>query len=174
MLVESNFNQPVKLLGQGDPLHPLPNLFAISLLYHCSGVFAHAFLLLFDGVYLNAVPVPVKPPPVDPPPPPPPPLPVVGAAADGAGALVVADGAGAGAGVLDGAGAGAASNNQFLKFKFILIYMYMKIEFKNWLLKTEMAGTGAIVSCKDRNNPNFQIWGAMSDLGCNKKKKRKK
>ena len=34
-------------------------------------------------------------------------------------------------------------------------------------------GSESIVTCKDRNNPNFQIWGAMSDLGCNKKKKRK-
>lgn len=151
MLVESNFNQPVKLLGQGDPLHPLSNLFAISLLYHCSGVFAQLFLLLLEGVYLNAVPVPNKPPPDDPPPPP-----------DGA---VAAVGAGA---------AGAASLSQFLKFKFMVVYMSMNIEFKKWLIKLEMAGTGAIVSCKDRNNPNFQVWGAMSDLGCNKKKKSKK
>lgn len=27
----------------------------------------------------------------------------------------------------------------------------------------------AIVSCKDIGHPNFQIWGALSDLGCNKK-----
>jgi len=33
-------------------------------------------------------------------------------------------------------------------------------------------GSESIVTCKDKNNPNFQIWGAMSDLGCNKKKKR--
>jgi hypothetical protein len=137
-------------LGQGDPLHPLLNLFAISLLYHWSGVFAQLFLLLFDGVYLNAVPVPVKPPPGDPPPP------------DGA---VAAAGAGA---------AGAASVSHFLKFKFMRIYMIMNIEFKKWLLKLEMAGTGAIVSCKDKNNPNFQVWGAMSDLGCNKKKKKRR
>jgi hypothetical protein len=159
-------------------------LFAISFLYHCSGVFAQLFLLLLDGVYLNAVPVPNKPPLADPPPPPPPPPPDAGAAvfvgaADVVGALVVADGAGVGAaGGLDvagiGAGGGAASNNQSLKFKFMLIYMYMNIEFKRWLLKIEMAGTNAIVSCKDKDNPNFQIWGAMSDLGCNKKKKSKK
>lgn len=37
-----------------------------------------------------------------------------------------------------------------------------------------MGGSESIVSCADRNNPNFQIWGALSDLGCNKKKKHKK
>ena len=42
--------------------------------------------------------------------------------------------------------------------------------FFTWL--NEMAGGYAIVSCKDRNNPNFQVWGAMSDLGCDKKKKK--
>lgn len=36
------------------------------------------------------------------------------------------------------------------------------------------AGGFAIVSCKDRTNPNFQVWGAMSDLECGKKKKFKK
>ena len=44
------------------------------------------------------------------------------------------------------------------------------MEFKKWL---ETAGTFAIVSCKDRNNPNFQVWGAMSDLNCNKKHKKR-
>jgi hypothetical protein len=126
----------------------------MSLLYHCSGVFAQLFLLLLEGVYLNAVPVPNKPPPDDPPPP------LDGAIAVGAATA--------------GATAGAASLSQFLKFKFMVIYMSMNIEFKKWLIKLEMAGTGAIVSCKDRNNPNFQVWGAMSDLGCNKKKKSKK
>ena len=101
-------------------------------------------------MYLNAVPVPNKPPPGDPPPP------------DGAVAAVGAGAAGA---------AGAASLSQFLKFKFMLVYMSMNIEFKKWLLKLEMAGTGAIVSCKDRNNPNFQVWGAMSDFKCKHKKK---
>lgn len=53
--------------------------------------------------------------------------------------------------------------------------MFMKVQFKNWLLKNEMAGTGAIVSCKDKKNPNFQVWGAMSDLNCkNSTKKSKK
>jgi hypothetical protein len=45
------------------------------------------------------------------------------------------------------------------------------ISFKKWL---ETAGSFAIVSCKDRNNPNFQVWGAMSDLNCNKKRKKRK
>lgn len=31
-----------------------------------------------------------------------------------------------------------------------------------------MAGTFAIVGCED--NPNFQVWGARSDLKCKKKK----
>jgi len=35
----------------------------------------------------------------------------------------------------------------------------------------EMAGTFAIVGCED--NPNFQVWGARSDLKCRKKKKSK-
>ncbi len=30
--------------------------------------------------------------------------------------------------------------------------------------------TYAIVSCKDKKNPNFNIWGAMSDLKCKKKR----
>ena len=37
-----------------------------------------------------------------------------------------------------------------------------------------MGGSESIVTCADRNNPNFQVWGAMSDLKCNKKKKHKK
>lgn len=37
--------------------------------------------------------------------------------------------------------------------------------------KNETAGTFAIVGCED--NPNFQVWGARSDLGCGKKKKSK-
>ena len=41
--------------------------------------------------------------------------------------------------------------------------------FKKWL--TEMAGGYAIVGCKDLNNPNFQVWGAMSDFKCKNKKK---
>jgi len=46
-----------------------------------------------------------------------------------------------------------------------------QIALKNKEVQSEMAGTGAIVSCKDIGNPNFQIWGAMSDLNCKKKKK---
>jgi len=34
----------------------------------------------------------------------------------------------------------------------------------------EEVGSFSIVSCRDRRNPNFQVWGAMSDLGCRKKK----
>jgi hypothetical protein len=40
---------------------------------------------------------------------------------------------------------------------------------KEW---SEMAGTFAIPGCKDRGNPDFQIWGAMSDLKCKKRKKK--
>ncbi|NBT57971.1 hypothetical protein EBT16_04220 [bacterium] len=36
--------------------------------------------------------------------------------------------------------------------------------FKQYLKETP--GTFAIVSCKDRKNSNFQVWGAMSDLKC--------
>lgn len=43
-------------------------------------------------------------------------------------------------------------------------------KFIEWL--TEMAGTDAIVSCKDLKNPNFQIQGAMSDLNCKNKKRK--
>ena len=41
--------------------------------------------------------------------------------------------------------------------------------FNQWL--QEMVGTNSITTCKDRKNPNFQIWGAMSDLGCKPEKK---
>lgn len=47
----------------------------------------------------------------------------------------------------------------------------MNLEFKKWL--NEMAGSYAVVSCKDLNNPNFQIWGALSDLNCKNKTKKK-
>ena len=43
------------------------------------------------------------------------------------------------------------------------------ISFKKWL---ETAGSFSIVSCKDLNNPDFQIWGAMSDLDCKNKNRR--
>jgi len=49
--------------------------------------------------------------------------------------------------------------------------MYKK--FKEWVKVKEMAGTGAVVSCKDRGAKDYQIWGAMSDLKCNRKKKKK-
>jgi hypothetical protein len=35
----------------------------------------------------------------------------------------------------------------------------------------EMAGAYAVVGCRD--SPNFQVWGARSDLKCKKKKKDK-
>lgn len=31
----------------------------------------------------------------------------------------------------------------------------------------------AIVTCKDIGHPNFQIWGALSDLNCKKKNYKK-
>ena len=41
-----------------------------------------------------------------------------------------------------------------------------------WIMKTnEMAGAYAVVGCRD--SPNFQVWGARSDLKCKKKKKDK-
>lgn len=40
--------------------------------------------------------------------------------------------------------------------------------FKEWLSIKEVE---AIVSCRDLNNPNFQISGALSDLNCRSKKK---
>lgn len=40
--------------------------------------------------------------------------------------------------------------------------------FKQYL--NEIGGTFALVSCKDKSNPNFQIWGAMSDLRCRQNK----
>jgi hypothetical protein len=36
-------------------------------------------------------------------------------------------------------------------------------------IKKETAGSYAIVGCGD--SPNFQVWGARSDLKCKKKKK---
>lgn len=35
-------------------------------------------------------------------------------------------------------------------------------------MANEMAGTFGIVGCGD--NPNFQVWGARSDLKCRRKK----
>lgn len=46
------------------------------------------------------------------------------------------------------------------------------MNFKKWLSEN-MAGTFALVSCKHKNNPNFQVWGAMSDLKCKNNKKDK-
>lgn len=47
------------------------------------------------------------------------------------------------------------------------------LKFKNWLLKEMMGSVAAIVTCKDLNNPNFQIQGALSNLNCKGKKKQK-
>ena len=45
--------------------------------------------------------------------------------------------------------------------------------FKEWLKRTEMVGTGAIVgSCKPQID--YQVWGACSDLKKKKKKRKKK
>lgn len=38
-------------------------------------------------------------------------------------------------------------------------------------IQKEMAGGDAIVSCKDLNNPNFQVWGSLSNLNCTKNKR---
>lgn len=40
-------------------------------------------------------------------------------------------------------------------------------------MKEMMGSVGSIVSCKDINNPNFQIQGALSNLRCGKKKDKK-
>lgn len=45
------------------------------------------------------------------------------------------------------------------------------MKFIEWIKIREMMGSvGSIVSCKDLNNPNFQVQGALSNLGCNRKK----
>lgn len=41
--------------------------------------------------------------------------------------------------------------------------------FKEWVKIREMAGVSTIVTKKDCNNPDFQVWGAA----CKKKKKKK-
>lgn len=48
----------------------------------------------------------------------------------------------------------------------------------NWWKKAnfitnESVGSFSVVTCKDLNNPNFQIWGALSDLKCKNQKKLK-
>ena len=39
-------------------------------------------------------------------------------------------------------------------------------------MKEMMGSVGSIVSCKDINNPNFQIQGALSNLDCGHKKRK--
>ena len=53
------------------------------------------------------------------------------------------------------------------------------LKFKEWLMSQpakvkEAAGGYAIVGCGDRGHPDYQIFGAMSDLKCHKPKKKKK
>lgn len=53
------------------------------------------------------------------------------------------------------------------------------MRFSEWLKLKEMMGSvGAIVTCKDLHNPNFQIQGSLSNLKCrgykNEKRKRNK
>jgi hypothetical protein len=45
--------------------------------------------------------------------------------------------------------------------------------FKEYIYEM-MGSVGSIVSCKDLNNPNFQIQGSLSNLDCKKSKKAKK
>lgn len=47
------------------------------------------------------------------------------------------------------------------------------MKFKEWLKNEMMGSVGSIVSCKDLNNPNFQIQGSLSNLGCRKHRKKK-
>ena len=44
------------------------------------------------------------------------------------------------------------------------------MKFAKWIEIREMMGSvGSIVSCRDLDNPNFQVQGALSNLGCGKK-----
>ena len=43
------------------------------------------------------------------------------------------------------------------------------MKFKDWLKKESYF----VVTCKDLKNPNFNVWGAASDLNCKKNKDRK-
>lgn len=48
------------------------------------------------------------------------------------------------------------------------------MKFKEWLknnsLQEMMGSVGSIVSCKDLNNKNFQVQGALSNYKCKNKK----
>lgn len=50
------------------------------------------------------------------------------------------------------------------------------MKFGEWLksrmLGEMMGSVGAIVSCKDLNNKNFKIQGALSDLRCGRRRRR--
>ena len=71
-------------------------------------------------------------------------------------------------------------SSEFVKKDNLLDYIrdgYHKIP-DNWWKKAnfitnEDVGSFGIVTCKDLNNPDFQIWGALSDLKCKNKKKLK-
>lgn len=43
--------------------------------------------------------------------------------------------------------------------------------FKDWLKNEMMGSVGSMVSCRDLNNPNFQVQGALSNLGCGRRTK---
>lgn len=45
---------------------------------------------------------------------------------------------------------------------------------ENKLIKEMMGSVSSIVSCRDLKNPNFQVQGALSNLKCKKKKKKKR
>jgi hypothetical protein len=49
----------------------------------------------------------------------------------------------------------------------------MKTFFEFIKLKEMMGSVASIVSCKDLNNYNFQVQGALSNLNCKRKKKNK-
>lgn len=48
------------------------------------------------------------------------------------------------------------------------------MKFSEWLnnkkINEMMGSVGSIVSCKDLNNPNFQIQGALSNMKCKQRK----
>jgi hypothetical protein len=51
----------------------------------------------------------------------------------------------------------------------------LMIKFKEWVKLKEMGGSvDSIVSCKDKNNPNFQIQGSLSNLNCKDKSNKNK
>ena len=69
-------------------------------------------------------------------------------------------------------------NSEFVKKVSLSDYMkkgFQKIS-SNWWKKADFItneGAFSVVTCKDLDNPDFQIWGALSDLNCKNKKKLK-